>query len=333
MTDYNNHTTKQIHELYQDIKEGRLVLQPDFQRRLVWNVAHKVEFIETILKGFPFPEIYIADRGINLTDITSERVVVDGQQRMDTIRSYIDGVLSADKNKHIPLFEELSSDDKTKFLAYQVNVCNIFGADEPTIKEIFRRINLTRYPLNSYEINNALYDGKFMSLGKEIAEAVVWDDYGVFNSRDIARMKDIGMVLNLMTLKEEGGYFAYDDLMEDYIQRYNDEYAGAEQMKERLMSTLKLIKDLDLSKKSIWSRKTNFYTMAAEFMLNYEKLPKLAKLKANLGKFEQLVDENKGQDNDYGTYYSFMYTGTNKRAERVGRGKLFRKHILEIKEQ
>ena len=57
-------STKKISDLIGMIKRGDLILQPDFQRKLVWAPKHKESFIDTILRGFPFPEIYIAQSGI-----------------------------------------------------------------------------------------------------------------------------------------------------------------------------------------------------------------------------------------------------------------------------
>ena len=48
---------KKISELYRRINEKSLILQPEFQRKFVWNTSHKESFIETILLGLPFPEI------------------------------------------------------------------------------------------------------------------------------------------------------------------------------------------------------------------------------------------------------------------------------------
>lgn len=45
-------SNKKISALYKDIKRENLILQPDFQRRFVWNNKHKEKFIDTILKGF-----------------------------------------------------------------------------------------------------------------------------------------------------------------------------------------------------------------------------------------------------------------------------------------
>ena len=55
-------SNRKISALYKDIKRENLILQPDFQRRFVWNNKHKEKFIDTILEGYPVPEIYVAQR-------------------------------------------------------------------------------------------------------------------------------------------------------------------------------------------------------------------------------------------------------------------------------
>jgi len=82
-------TNKKLLELFNMMKNSSLLLTPSFQRKLVWNDTHKEDFIETILLGLPFPEIYLADGGINLDTQTSETLVVDGQQRLSTIYQYV----------------------------------------------------------------------------------------------------------------------------------------------------------------------------------------------------------------------------------------------------
>ena len=59
-------SNKKISELYKRIKEKTLILQPDFQRKFVWSSSHKESFIDTILQGLPFPEIYTAQSGIDI---------------------------------------------------------------------------------------------------------------------------------------------------------------------------------------------------------------------------------------------------------------------------
>ena len=83
-------SNKKISELYGMISRNELILQPEFQRKLVWSPQHKEAFIDTILQGFPFPEIYIAQTGVDLDTLQTQQVVVDGQQRLSTIVGYIE---------------------------------------------------------------------------------------------------------------------------------------------------------------------------------------------------------------------------------------------------
>ena len=112
-------SNKKISALYKDIKRENLILQPDFQRRFVWNNKHKEKFIDTILKGFPVPEIYVAQRGIDIETIESEEVVVDGQQRLHTIVEYIDEPDDSQVfGSIVKKYKKLSKDEKEEFLNY-----------------------------------------------------------------------------------------------------------------------------------------------------------------------------------------------------------------------
>ena len=51
---------QKIIEIYNKMRNGQLGVNKDYQRKLVWKRAHKLNFIETIQKNYPFPEIYLA---------------------------------------------------------------------------------------------------------------------------------------------------------------------------------------------------------------------------------------------------------------------------------
>lgn len=53
-------SNRRLRVLLTAIGNGSLLPQPEFQRRLVWINKDKVEFIKTVVEGYPFPEIYIA---------------------------------------------------------------------------------------------------------------------------------------------------------------------------------------------------------------------------------------------------------------------------------
>lgn len=71
------------------MRNGELDLSPSFQRRPVWKKSAKSYLIDTIVRGLPTPIIFLRQ----ITDtkkLTTKRQVVDGQQRIRTLLSFID---------------------------------------------------------------------------------------------------------------------------------------------------------------------------------------------------------------------------------------------------
>lgn len=321
---------KSISDLIGKIQRGELILQPEFQREFVWTHAHMEKFIQTILDGYPFPEIYISQKGINLDTLATQNVIVDGQQRLTTIKRYIEG--GWDFEKIIPKFKDLEGSDKTDFLNYDVTVRDLKDALPETIIEIFRRINSTNFTLTAIEINKAIYNGEFITCAKNILEIIKQNDLKVdiFSESELTRMADLHFILLVLSTIEEGGYFTRDNEVEKYISKYNDEYPNAEANKDTISKIIVDLLTSDLADDSIWFRKSNFFTIVVESYFNKLNINDIYQ---KLVEFEQLVLTSKNQDkreNEYSLYYSNMYTGTNSRQARVIRSTLFRKYILGI---
>ena len=319
-------SNKKISDLVGMIRRGELILQPEFQRKLVWNPSHKEAFIDTILSGYPFPEIYIPQSGIDVETLQSQQVVVDGQQRLTTIMQYLDEN-NNDFGKSIPKYKDLGTKEKEEFLNYNVVIRDLQDIESNIIKEVFKRINQTKFNLEQIEIQNAVYDGEFISTAKEILDASAVEDLPVFNDIEVSRMGDLNFILLSMATYEEGGYFVGNKNTEDNIIRYNDNYANKEIIKNNFVSKIEFIRDLNLPDDSIWFRKSNFFTLLME-LLWAENIP--ANFKDKLLDFESNIVQNKGnRSNDFGIYYSYMYTGTNNRAARVERGRIFKEQIFQ----
>lgn len=154
--------TIKIIELYNKIEANLLDTSPNFQRKLVWKKQHKYAFINTVLLNFPFPEIYIASSEIDVNNLQAKEIVVDGQQRLNTIVDYIKGINDFSNQNKLKSFSELTVLEKKEFLNYPVSMKDLKDLPEDTVKEIFRRINSTEYSLNANEILNAQFgDGEF----------------------------------------------------------------------------------------------------------------------------------------------------------------------------
>lgn len=323
-------SNKKISDLYKRIREGSLILQPEFQRKFVWNSSHQESFIDTILKGLPFPEIYTAQSGVDIEKIETREVIVDGQQRLSTIVQYIDEPKDSKTfGKKVPKFKDLPEEDQRDFLNYNIVIRDLGDITSELIREIFNRINQTKFGLEQVEIQNAVYDGEYISTAKEILEVIDTEHIPIFSDSEMSRMSDLHFILLVMSTLENTGYFTLDKEIEKYIASYNDEYPQKEKIKSVLVDVLNEIKNLNLDADSIWYRKSNFFTLVVELCMLAERNYEI--IKPKLVEFEKNILANKYTpkgENDFSTYYAYMYTGTNQRQARVVRSELFKKYIL-----
>ena len=85
--------TWSILEIFQKIKEGKLLLNPEYQRNVIWDKAKKTAFIESLFMGIIIPPVYVVEiPGDNILEENTYEVV-DGKQRLSTIDDFIKGTL------------------------------------------------------------------------------------------------------------------------------------------------------------------------------------------------------------------------------------------------
>ena len=75
-------------ELVSMYNDNELV-KPELQRKYVWDKIEASRFIESILLGLPVPSIFLAQSG-------SQKLIVDGYQRIMTVYDYIRGIFTTD---------------------------------------------------------------------------------------------------------------------------------------------------------------------------------------------------------------------------------------------
>lgn len=319
-------TNPTIADVYQLIDEGKLVLQPDFQRKFVWTSEHQEEFIDTLLNGLPFPEIYVCEGEVDVQRLRRTRLLIDGQQRLTTIRNYIEGNHSQPLAK-VPPYISLSNIQKEEFLGYQIVMRDLGKVVPDTIHEIFRRINLTKFKLDDVEIHNAIYDGLFIQAAKLILENVGLEQYGVFRESEFTRMADLHFILLIMATLEFGGYFAQDREVEPAVAGFNDAYPKRDYTISLLIKTFAVVRDLQLPVDSMWFRKSNFFTLIVETAQHVDALPH--DFKERLLELENRVIGNRmNTESEFYKYYSYMYQATHGRAARVVRGEFFQRYCI-----
>ncbi|HIB8955187.1 TPA: DUF262 domain-containing protein [Enterobacter ludwigii] len=318
-------TNPTIADIYEKIDASRLILAPDFQRKFVWTQDHQEQFLDTILNGYPFPEVYVCQGETDVRKLRTTQKVIDGQQRLTTIKNYIENNFLKDL-KLVKPFDSLSAEEREKFLSYQIVLRDIGKVEEGLVKEIFRRINLTKFKLEDIEIHNAIYDGHFIRTAKELAEQIDLTQFGVYYESEMSRMADVNLFLLVMSTIERDGYFPRDNELEKCVAEFNEEYPNAYKMKSLILKVMSEIKGFNLETDSIWFRKSCFFTMIVELCWA-KKLPR--DIVKRLNSLDDLIMGSKQDLNsETGKFYRAMYSGTNDRKSRIIRSDVFRQYIL-----
>lgn len=274
-------------DLYNKIDSGALEMRPHYQRKLVWKKQHKYAFIETILLNFPFPEIYIASKDVDVLTLQAKEEIVDGQQRLSTIVDYIKSQGDFQNQTKIPPFDELSLEDKKDFLNYFITVKDLKDIGEAKTKEVFQRINSTDYSLNANERLNARYgEGEFAIFCKQLVEhefspneseteiiilpeiktKVInfFTENKVFSENDIKRMFDSQYIMLIASTYLDGAYFGRSAKIDYYLEHYNLEFKNYKDILNLLLNSIDIVSRLNLSSDSYWFNKANLFTLLVE---------------------------------------------------------------------
>lgn len=219
-------------------KQNQLVLNPAFQRRAVWSEKAKSYLIDTILRGKPIPKIFIRQT-INPTTKTSMREVVDGQQRLRTILSFIKDGFEVSKRQNPEfgglLFSQLHEDTQVQVLSYEVSVDLLTQMPDAEVLDIFSRLNSYAIVLNEQELINANHFSVFKMLADTIGRKYndYWVEQGILTARNILRMLEVSLVADILIAMREGikskkqikkYYDIYEEKFDDDVAELEDKF-------------------------------------------------------------------------------------------------------------
>ncbi|MEO5366501.1 MAG: DUF262 domain-containing protein [Magnetococcus sp. WYHC-3] len=219
--------------LVKRIKEGEIDLSPDFQRNEVWKPLAKSRLIESLLIRVPLPAFYI--------DATDEDrwVVIDGLQRLSTLRDFILGRGNDESTRYyLKLneleflnelegkgFSDLPRNFQRRIEETQVTVYKIERGTPREVKfNIFRRINTGGMPLSSQEIRHALNQGPVTQLLKDMADSNEFRKAVNNGIKEKERMADRECVLRFLAFVESPPE-QYDDKTKDFDTFLSDSMA------------------------------------------------------------------------------------------------------------
>ena len=201
------------------------VFIPDFQRNFVWTLAQASRFIESLLLGLPVPGIFLFKE-----PDTQKLMVVDGQQRLQSLKKFYQGNFAEKRFKLIGVspefdnktYQDLSSPDRLRF-DDSIMHATIFQQAEPSndrssIYSVFERLNTGGTPLTPQEIRACVYRGKLDKMLSEFADNPSWRE--LYGKRNI-RKKGEEIILRFFSL-----YFdleKYDRPMKRFLNLFMEE--------------------------------------------------------------------------------------------------------------
>lgn len=315
-------TNKKVRELISMVKEGKLVPRPEFQRRLVWTRDDKNHFLDSILRGYPFPEIYLADGEVDLETGQGTQLLVDGLQRVSTMLQYFQGD-SELKLTTVPAYKDLSEDDKKAFLQYDVAVRDLGTLSRDDIVEVFRRLNATKYSLSDIEVNHAVYAGALKKFADRLSTNSFFAEHSVFTALDFKRMGDLRFALQIV-ITILNGYFNRDDEFEEMLNRFNDDFPLEGLVEPRIVRVLDFINECGFPpSERVW-RKADLFTLIIELdqLINARGAPlQPSEVVERLQAFYANIDDT-GVDGRTlaGIYYKAALQASNDRVNRLRRG-------------
>jgi hypothetical protein len=180
-----------VFQVLRKISLGEVLLNPDFQRNMVWDPVRRSRLIESALLRIPLPAFYFD--GVD----ASHWVVIDGLQRLSTLRDFISA-----KNfrlrglEYLTQIEGMTFDELPRGMQRDLEetpiTLFIIRPETPTEVKftIFYRINTGGLVLTSQEIRHALFQGQATRLLKTLAESQEFQratDGGVSDIRMDAR--------------------------------------------------------------------------------------------------------------------------------------------------
>ncbi|AVQ39096.1 hypothetical protein C7M56_10505 [Clostridium botulinum] len=176
-----------IQEAYRLYREGNLIVNRKYQRKLVWSLDEKEKLVDSILRDYPIPLILFAEN----PGVHGFYEILDGVQRLTAIFDFIEnrisyngiyfnvlehsrakalsekGVFKAiERTEDIKLLQPLEC---AKFLDYQLAVTVYPALKEKEMIEVFGRINSQGRQLSNQEKRQAGVINNFSELVRKIS--------------------------------------------------------------------------------------------------------------------------------------------------------------------
>ena len=190
-----------VERVYGNFEERRYVVNRRYQRKLIWTLEEKQNFIDSIIKGYPVPIILLAE---NAKRMGNALEIIDGMQRLDAIVSFIGNryaveghffdlntiavtKASMDAGRLTQRSPILPRETCVKIASYLLPLSIYEFADDESVDMVFRRINSGGRQLSRQELRAAGAIGSFATAVRRLSAKVRGDD----SYSDVLRLNEM----------------------------------------------------------------------------------------------------------------------------------------------
>jgi hypothetical protein len=210
-----------IFDLLRKYDNGKLIIQPDFQRNVVWELDKKSKFIESVILNFPLPPWYL-----NQTK-EGKLIIVDGLQRTTALHEFVNDkfklsgleALTRLNGYTFSELKKLPGDYQTRIEDKKLYIYFIKpSVPVKVVYDIFNRINTGGTKLERQEVRNCIFSGKSTKLLKQLSEKEYFIK-AIDNGVSPKRMKDREVILRYLAFKLFDYENDYQGDMSDFVER------------------------------------------------------------------------------------------------------------------
>jgi len=291
-----------IKELLDLKKEGMLSVNHEYQRGAVWTISQKKKLVDSVLRGYPIPLIYLHHIKKSIGQFNSQSLeVIDGQQRINSLYEFKEGAFKLfdpikddrearfpDFIRHYPCtwggqsFDTFSNDLKEQFLSAELAIVYIETTNSHEARDLFVRLQ-AGMPLNAQEKRDA-WPGQFtefiLKLGGK-PEIPKYPGHEFFNNLMKGnRLKDRGRIrqtaaqiamLYFTRRSTDGRDFCTikNRAIDDFYYK-NLDFDGSDPMAQRLIKILDILLDLldDKTRKKIIGHEAIHLVLMADSLMD-----------------------------------------------------------------
>ena len=314
---------------------GKYNFNPDYQRPSdVWSYTKKSFLVDTILKNFPMPPIFLhqhidTETGKTIYD------VIDGKQRLTTIISFIKNEVAipddfsndtyGDEVLNGLFFKDFDDKDlsewKKVFWKYELTIEYVDTDQIDIVNNIFDRLNRNGEPLTNQELRNAKYhNSDFYTLVTKCSNLRFWDL--PLSKLEKNRLEHHEFISELLFVILENQIFASDrsEIIDDLFATYaNSELDNSDDIFREFEKITEVLESfcLDLEKYRIYgvSHMYGLFGLAWHLHENGIAVSDIAEKLENF-----YTDLREKKPNEFATDYQVsMNAGTKSRARRIRR--------------